>query len=129
MISFTLPYPPSVNHYWKPFRGRMVIGRAGREYRTAALLEICGQNVPRNSLSGRLRVEMVIYNPDNRRRDLDNIQKALLDALVISEVIEDDGNIDELHIVRGPVKKGGSVTVWIVALSDELRFPTRRDER
>ncbi len=129
MISFTLPYPPSVNHYWKPFRGRMVISRAGREYRTAALLEICGQNVPRNSLSGRLRVEMVIYNPDNRRRDLDNIQKALLDALVISEVIEDDGNIDELHIVRGPVKKGGSVTVWIVALSDELRFPTRRDER
>ena len=68
MISFTLPYPPSVNHYWKPFRGRMVIGKAGREYRTAALLEICAQNVPRESLSGRLKVEMVIYNPDNEMR-------------------------------------------------------------
>lgn len=129
MISFTLPYPPSVNHYWKPFRGRMVIGKAGREYRTAALLEICAQNVPRESLSGRLKVEMVIYNPDNRRRDLDNIQKALLDALVVSRVIEDDSNIDELHIVRGPVKKGGSVTVWISAETDELRFAARRDER
>lgn len=128
-VSFTLPYPPSVNHYWKPFNGRMVIGKAGRDYRNAALATLCAQNVPRESLGGRLKVEMVIYNPDRRRRDLDNIQKALLDALVVGKVIDDDGNIDELHIVRGPVTPGGSVTVWIDAMTDELSFPRRQDRR
>jgi len=41
----TLPYPPSINHYWRNFRGRMVISREGRAYRedVRALLATAGQ--------------------------------------------------------------------------------------
>jgi crossover junction endodeoxyribonuclease RusA len=107
----------------------MVIGKAGREYRQRAALELLEQNVPRESISGRLKVEMICYPPDRRRRDLDNLQKALLDALAANQVIEDDSNIDELHIHRGPVRKDGGITVWINVLADELSFPRRRDAR
>lgn len=31
---FTLPYPPSVNAWETPFRGRMILTKKGREYRT-----------------------------------------------------------------------------------------------
>jgi Holliday junction resolvase RusA-like endonuclease len=33
MIEVTLPFPPSVNTYWRTFRGRMIISAKGREYR------------------------------------------------------------------------------------------------
>jgi crossover junction endodeoxyribonuclease RusA len=33
MIEITLPWPPSVNTYWRNFDGRMIISAKGREYR------------------------------------------------------------------------------------------------
>ena len=33
MIEITLPWPPSVNTYWRNFDGRMIISARGREYR------------------------------------------------------------------------------------------------
>ena len=32
-------------------------------------------------LTGKLVVDVEVFPPDNRRRDIDNVQKALLDAL------------------------------------------------
>jgi crossover junction endodeoxyribonuclease RusA len=29
----TIPWPPSVNHYWRKWRNRMVISREGRMFR------------------------------------------------------------------------------------------------
>ena len=42
MNSFTLPWPPSVNHYWRtphrgPLAGRTMISAEGRTYRSDAL--------------------------------------------------------------------------------------------
>jgi Holliday junction resolvase RusA-like endonuclease len=33
MLEVELPFPPSVNHYWRMWRGRMVISTEGRAYR------------------------------------------------------------------------------------------------
>jgi hypothetical protein len=33
LIELTLPWPPSVNHYWRVLRGRMIVSAAGRKYR------------------------------------------------------------------------------------------------
>ena len=51
--------------------------------------------------------------PDRRRRDLDNILKALLDSIVHAGVIEDDSQIDEIQITRGDVVADGAVVVRI----------------
>ena len=55
-----------------------------------------------------------------RRRDLDNIQKALLDALVHADVIEDDSLIDALSIQRHEAKEEGEVIVRIQPYATEM---------
>lgn len=125
-LEFTLPFPPSVNHYWRNFRGRMVIGARGRAYRKAAIEAIGDQGVPLDGIGGPLKVELLAHPPDRRRRDLDNLQKALLDAVVAAGVIEDDSNIDDLRVIRGPVFPGGKVEVVIRPYTSETTFTTRR---
>ena len=125
-IEFTLPWPPSVNHYWRNFRGRMVIGERGRAYRRDAIASIRQQRIPADGVGGPLSVRVHAFPPDRRRRDLDNLQKALLDAVVAAGVIEDDSNIDELQVVRGKVQSGGMVWVRIQSYTSEIALTTRR---
>ena len=117
---FTLPYPPSVNHYWRKWNNRMVISREGRAYRKdvcARLAPGMGGNGPRKPPSGgRVALAMDAFPPDRRRRDLDNIQKPLLDALEHAGVYEDDSQIDLLLTQRREVTPGGQVIVRIAPL-------------
>jgi len=59
---------------------------------------------------------MDAFPPDRRRRDLDNIQKPVLDALEHAGVYEDDSQVDLLITRRGPVSDGGSIRVQIEPL-------------
>jgi crossover junction endodeoxyribonuclease RusA len=97
MIEFTLPWPPSVNTYWRNFDGRMIISARGREYR-----EIVGDQMTLQKMVKRfanpLRVEIEAFRPDKRRRDLDNLLKATLDGLAHAGVYEDDSQIVDLRI-------------------------------
>lgn len=62
--------------------------------------------------TGRLMLIISVHPPDNRRRDLDNILKALLDAME-GMLYEDDSQIDELLIRRKENVQGGSVHVTV----------------
>lgn len=98
----TLPWPPSVNSYWRTFRGRMLMSDAGRKYRTAAMLCTVG-----HQRFGAKKVVVTIeaWFPDLRRRDLDNLLKAPLDALGHARIYEDDSQIVGLHITNAGVDK------------------------
>jgi len=102
----------------------MVIGARGRAYRKNATDSILEQGVPIVALGGPLQVELLACPPDRRRRDLDNLQKALLDAVVAARVIEDDSNIDDLRVTRGPVFEHGKVNVLIRPYTSETQFTT-----
>ena len=54
-------------------------------------------------------------------KELDNIQKALLDALVHADVIEDDSLIDALSIQRHEAKDEGEVIVRIEPYAKEMQ--------
>ena len=112
-----LPWPPSVNTYWRQFRGRAILSKAGRQYRDVAVAAARAQHVP--TLKGRLSVTLHVMPPDKRRRDLDNLPKGVLDALTHAEVYEDDSQIDDLHIIRGERHEGGAVVVKIRVLGKE----------
>lgn len=117
MIELTLPWPPSVNTYWRhPTRGalagRHLISEEGRRYRRLIADHVFVKHV-RSKYAGRLAVTILAFPPDKRRRDLDNILKALLDSITHAGVIEDDSLIDDLRIVRGPVKTNGEIHLTI----------------
>ena len=106
MVEVKFPWPPSVNRMWRNIKGRTLLSKAGREYRTACLADVLMQRVKRDRLKGGLKVEILAFPPDKRRRDLDNMLKGILDALTYCGIIEDDSEIDKIEIQRGTVNCG-----------------------
>lgn len=117
MIELNLPWPPTVNTYWRSLvikgQVRVLTSLKGRDYQSS-VARLCLLNRAAKNLSGRLSVTITAYPPDRRARDLDNIAKSLLDALTKAGVWGDDSQIDRLIIQRGPVIKDGRVSVEIV---------------
>ena len=126
MIVVTLPYPPSVNHYWRHVGPRVLISRQGREYREFVRPILAA--IRREPLTGPLAVLMHIYPPDRRRRDLDNTQKALLDSLQAAGLYVDDSQIVDLHLIKSAVVAGGKVVAQIEEIQEchENDIPTGR---
>ncbi len=112
MIEFVLPYPPSINHYWRRVGPRTLISREGRRFRERVLAILAARRV--EPLDGPLEVQVEIHPPDNRRRDIDNVQKALLDALQHGRAYVDDSQIVKLSIEkREPIDGGRTfVRIW-----------------
>jgi crossover junction endodeoxyribonuclease RusA len=115
MIAFNLPWPPSVNHYWRsiPLRrcSRVILSREGRRYRERVCARLVNSGVP--PLGGRLEVRLVLHAPSRRTSDIDNRIKAIGDALEHAGVIGNDSQIDHWDVWRGPVVKGGMAVVEI----------------
>lgn len=118
MIEISLPWPPSVNTYWRslrkgPLAGRVLISEKGRAYRAEVSRCCYGMKLYDRKLAGRLAIHIIAYVPDRRKRDLDNLQKSLLDSLAHAGVIVDDSQFDDIHIVRGEQVEQGRVDIKI----------------
>jgi crossover junction endodeoxyribonuclease RusA len=108
----TLPWPPSINHYWRHVGPRTLISREGRAFRANVCALLAGGCGPRKPpAGGRIALAMDAFPPDRRRRDLDNLQKSTLDALQHAGLYEDDSQIDLLVTQRRDVVPGGRLTV------------------
>ena len=105
------PWPPSNNRYYRRVGSRVLICRAGREYRQQVAYELFAQAGRVEPMTGRLSVVLSLYPPDRIRRDIDNLAKALLDALAHAGVYEDDSQIDRLLLERCEIRKPGVVEV------------------
>ncbi|MFM5790239.1 MULTISPECIES: RusA family crossover junction endodeoxyribonuclease [Aeromonas] len=117
----TLPWPPSTNLIWRNVavsgKPRTLLSQEGRVYRKAAadaclVAKLAGKQIP-----DRLALRLVVQAPDRRARDLDNTVKAVQDALTHAGVWLDDSQIDRLLVERGPVVKGGMVSVTVEVMS------------
>lgn len=113
MIRLTLPWPPSINHAKHFWRGRVVTSKAAVEYRKAVADEVWQHHPGRRLGKVRLEVHIQAFPPDRRKRDLDNIQKVLIDSIQAAGLFDDDEQIDYLSILRGPRLDGGMVNVQI----------------
>jgi len=98
-VELTLPWPPSINTYWRHVGPRVLISAKGRAYRKAVADTVLLAGSPKME-PGRLTMIVTVFSPDRRARDLDNLGKALLDALERSGVYENDSLIDLLVIQR-----------------------------
>lgn len=125
-MTLVLAWPPSINHYWRR-AGRVIhISSEGRRYR-GLVADACRAQrwQPR---TGRLAVEIEAHPPDRRRRDLDNLTKATLDALAHAGAFEDDEQIDWLLIRRAPVVRGGELRLRIGPVAPERDWSVWQQE-
>lgn len=115
MITLTLPMPPTINTYYgmRPRGGRFV-KPAGLAFRKAVAEIVAAAG--HQTLKGRVAMFVAIHPADRRGQDLDNRAKSLQDALTHAGVWMDDEQIDDLHLVRREVIKGGQVRVVITEL-------------
>lgn len=107
----TLPYPPSLNHYYRRLGARILISREGRRYRERVCAILADMGI--QPISGPLDMHIEIYPPDRRRRDIDNTQKSLLDSLEHGGAYKDDSQIVKLLIEKREVVPGGKTIVII----------------
>jgi len=121
-IELLLPFPPTLNHNLTAQRTLTAAHSQFRDEVAAAVNhKLRGHAVAYASwlpLEGRLHAEILVFAPDKRKRDIDNLIKPTLDALQAAGVFLDDNQFDCITIRRLPAKEGaGAAHVKIVEMS------------
>lgn len=106
-FSTDLPFPPSLNSYYRKVRNRMIISEQGRTWRDRVVSIVKRKCKGLKFRDGaRLTLMVSLFPPDKRKRDLDNFcGKALQDALQHSGIFEDDSQIDLCTYRRAEVDR------------------------
>lgn len=103
MISYSLPYPPTVNGLFVEVAGKRIKTKAYRDWRVEAGWTIKQQGY--KHFAGPVMLLLQCVKPDRRKRDASNLLKAVEDMLVEMRVIEDDAHIMDTRsrwVSRGP---------------------------
>lgn len=129
MIELRLLYPPSVNHYKNV--GRLKTTKSGKMYQERInspetvryFYEVWYMFQQKKAREGvkslddaKISLEIEVYPPDARKRDLDNVCKVTIDALVKAGCFYDDYQVDKLLVERKRVTKGGQLIVRIAPI-------------
>lgn len=110
-MKYEIPWPPSMNRLWRAVGGRVILSKEGREYYARAREVLTPQVKFRHE--AQVRVHVDFYPPDRRRRDLDNLLKAVLDAGTKCGVWRDDSQVIEIHARRMAPTEGGLVVMEV----------------
>lgn len=97
MIRLKIPNPPSVNALFRNVPGK---GRV-KTKRYLTWIQAAGWAIKEQKpgkVEGPYCLWLYCGKPDNRRRDLANLEKAVSDLLVSHGVIKDDSHCVELHL-------------------------------
>lgn len=114
-------YPLSTNRLWRTYIdkrkqiARTILSEEARKFKASANSELKAQLgkdfVP---LSGPLSADIKLYPANNRKQDIDNGLKSLLDALQSAGVVENDKDFQKITVQRcEPVPPSGRADVVI----------------
>ena len=98
-ITFNLPYPISisVNNIWKRSKQGMYLNHRAKKYRDEVYY--LTRNIETFDQKD-LEIELKMYPPDKRTRDIDNILKSIFDAIQYAKIINSDYQIRKATIER-----------------------------
>lgn len=118
-----LPWPPSTNNLFTQgyVKGRMrrFPTRQYKKWRFDAVVIIRSHRPPR--LIGNVKCTVELRPPNNVRRDADNYNKAILDALVEARVLHDDSQVTDLIVRKTPASSAPGAFVTISNIEGEQR--------
>lgn len=109
--AYRLDFPPSLNNAFVNTPTGRIKSADYNAWRVAAGYQLRRQRpVP---IVGRFKAELTFDRPDNRRRDLDNLCKPVLDLLVECGVVVDDSLAEDIRLRWSgmPARKPGGVLV------------------
>jgi crossover junction endodeoxyribonuclease RusA len=109
-LQITLPYPVSVNRAWRQAGGRIYLNPLVKRYRQEVWVLLFNKI---KFGAAKIRVEIKMFPPDKRHRDIDNIMKVLLDSLQHAGTIDNDSQIAQLYIEKLEVRAAGEVEITI----------------
>lgn len=114
-IMFSLPIPPSSNNLF-PGKARRFPSARYKAWKAEAL-----PKVPQARIDGPYVMRISVDRPDNRGRDLANLEKAIGDLIVEAQVVIDDRFLDRLEMwwTQRPVGKGAMAHVWLTPVRSE----------
>ena len=119
-INITLPWPPSVNHMWKRVGRRVYLSKEAEIFREKVAWivkkERFSRRIPSKPIECDCAVMVEYMPPDNRRRDIDNNCKSLLDAMTHSGVWKDDSQVKIMLSLFGNKVRNGAVEITIQPL-------------
>ena len=118
MIKLDLPYPPSANHTYSYAHGRPVLTQDARAYRHAVRKIIASQRL--KPFMGPLAIRIEINPPDKRRRDCDNVQKSVLDAMQLGGLFWDDSQVLWLLTIKLDSKPLGLISVTLADFTPDV---------
>lgn len=117
-LALTLPYPPSINAYWRANGHRRFISAEGRKFKQDVVQYVIEKNIPKLG-NAALKVTIILQPRDRRKTDIDNRIKAVLDSLQDAGVYDDDCQVEHLQVHRAKAVKGGCCLVYIEAHQPE----------
>lgn len=107
-----LPYPPTVNTYWRANGHRRYISPAGVKFTQEVSLIVKSQK-PKTFGDKKVAIRVIIHPRSRRKFDLDNTLKAILDALMKAGMYDDDSQIEYIEIARGDKVDGGKAVIHL----------------
>ena len=117
MFKLELPYPISVNRYWKFWRNQPRVSKEARAYKIAVAAIAIEHGV--TVIDGDVAIAFVLHPKMTKggvasrtRMDLDNAQKVAIDALNGVAYI-DDKQIVDIRMTLGAAMQGGGLSVWV----------------
>lgn len=108
-LRLELPYPPSMNRYWRHYQGKTVISTEARNYKQQVGMMALAAHV--SPFSGNVAVTIDLYRPA-KRGDLDNFAKVLLDSMQ-GYLFKNDNQVVDLHLRRHDDKKNPRVVIEV----------------
>ena len=110
-MTFTLPYPPSVNAYLRHTSRGVYLTKEAKQYKAGVGWKLLAEKVRPIPKPHKVTLTVKAYRP-RASGDLDNILKVLLDALN-KVAFEDDSQVIELHCYRFDDKLNPRVEVTV----------------
>jgi crossover junction endodeoxyribonuclease RusA len=90
-----LPWPVSVNSLYRAKGKKIYITAKGKAFKRACGIIFAGTKMVYET--ERVWLDIEVYPPDNRRRDISNLIKIVEDAL---PWFKDDSQVDKIEIIR-----------------------------